>query len=74
MLSEEDVSMMLLAALALEVVGWRRLLARVEPAPGVRGQDRAARMSEKQHTEGKTPALNSVLLVKSIMMHQLEHI
>ena len=33
------------------------------------GQDRAVRMSE-----GKTPALNSVLLVKSIMMHQLEHI
>ena len=45
--SEKDV-----AALAEEVVGWRRLLARVEPAPGVRGQARAARMSEKQHTEG----------------------
>ena len=84
--SEKDMSKMLLkwsagallaslAALALEGVGsWRRLLARVEPAPGVRGQDRAARMSEKQHTEGKTPALNSVLLVKSIMMHQFSDV
>ena len=45
--SEKDISMMLLtwsaaaplaslAALALEVAGWRRLLARVEPTPGVR--------------------------------------
>ena len=60
--SEKDISMMLLtwsaaaplaslAALASEgVAGWRRLLARVEPTPGVRGQDRAARMSEKQLT------------------------